>query len=360
MKDEGNLMSRIVKSLLFFSFVFLLSITGTQAQMPGDINDDSLVDLGDIVYEINYLFREGAYPLCLDCADLNGTCNIEVGDVVYMVNYLFRNGPTPQLPECDWSEPVNLGPVINTSAGETAFRLSPDGKMAVWSSNRPGGYGNDDIWYSYWNVQSHAWSEPHNCGRNINNGADDEYPSLSPDHQKLYCDLFGRPGTLGNFWDAWVSTWDSLQNEWGLIVNLGPTINLFGASSPFISPDGTKLYFNNGGLWVSEWNGADWGQPAWLGDSINIDGTEMDPVVTADDRTLYFSRTSGNVWYIGVSYRTAWGWGPVHRLGPQINDSLGVKYPYITPDGSKLYFSSGRSGGFGSGDIWVSERIPVR
>jgi hypothetical protein len=356
-------MRRLVNSLLLFSLIFLVSISGIQAQMPGDVNEDSLVDVGDVVYEINYLFRHGAYPLCLDCADPNGTCNIEVGDAVYLLNYLFRAGPTPQTPECDWSEPVNLGLPINSTEGEESFRTTPDGKLVVWSSNRPGTYGNHDIWYSFWNSISGSWSEPRNCGPHVNTILEDLGPCLSPDGKKLYCVEFSRPGGYGD-WEIWVSTWDSVNSEWDVLENLGPTINATGSEwSPFVSPDGTKLYFSNswGGIWVSEWNGSSWDTPVLLENTVNASGTEKHASVTADNKTLYFTRWGGpnHTYHMCVSHWTGTGWGIAVLLPPQINDPIGAGWSYITADGRKLYFVSGREGGVGSGDIWVSERIPI-
>jgi Tol biopolymer transport system component len=326
--------------------------------MPGDVNEDSLVDVGDVVYEINYLFRHGAYPLCLDCADPNGTCNIEVGDVVYLVNYLFKAVPETQIPECDWSEPVNLGLPINSPRGEESFRMTPDGRMAVFASSRVGTHGNEDIWYSFWDTVSGTWSEPQNCGLNINSVIRDLYPSLSPDGKKLYCLLYGRPGGYGD-WDIWVSTWDSLNNQWGVIENLGPPINTFySQGTPFLSPDGTKLYFSSNGLWVSEWNGTEWSYPVSLGHNINTTSTEEDATVTADNRIIYFNRC-GSTYYICVSHWTGTEWGPAVVLDSTINGPWGARQPYITADGSKLYFTSSRPGGLGSTDVWVSSRIAV-
>jgi hypothetical protein len=327
--------------------------------MPGDVNEDSLVDVGDVVYEINYLFRHGAYPLCLDCADPNGTCNIEIGDVVYLINYLFKVGPEPLVPECDWSEPVNLGLQINSPNGEESFRMTLDRRIAVWSSNRPGSYGNNDIWYSFWDSDSGYWGEPQNCGPHVNTMAEDLGPCLSPDGKKLYCVEFARPGGYGE-WEIWVSTWDSVNNEWGVLENLGPTINTTGGEwSPFVSPDGSKLYFSNDwGIWVSEWNQSGWDTPVLLDTMVNASSDERHPSITADNKTLYFTR----FWFkycIWVSHWTGASWGTAVLLPPQINDLGGAGESYITPDGSKLYFVSGRSGGVGSGDIWVSERIPT-
>jgi hypothetical protein len=329
------------------------------AQVPGDANSDEVVDVADVVYELNYVYRNGGTPSCWECGDATGDCKIDLVDLVYLLEYLFKHGPDPELVPCGWSEPVNLGPPINSSAGDGSFRMSPDGRMAAWASNRPGTYGNDDIWYSNWDSVSGSWSEPQNCGPNVNWGADDEFPSFSPDGRKLYCLLFGRPGGYGN-WNVWVSTWDSLSSGWGVIENLGLPVNTFGVWSPFLSPDGSKLYFSNEGIRVSEWDGSGWGEPVWLGHNVNANSFETDPTVTADNKTLYFNRFRWkDSWYICVSHWTGTEWGPAEALGPPIDVSGSELCPYITPDGLKLYFMTGRPGGLGSGDIWVSERIPL-
>jgi len=352
-------MSKIVVVFGFFCLVWCLTPGGAAAQIAGDPNGDGVVNGADVVCEINYLFKNGPPPVFYECGDPNVDCKINSADVVYLINYLFRGGPDPQIVECGWSEPVNLGLPINSPRGEESFRMTPDGRMAVWASNRDGTYGNHDIWYSFWDTISGMWSEPLNCGPNVNTVIEDLGPCLSPDGQKLYYVQFARPGGYGG-WDIWVSTWDSVNNEWGVPENLGPTINTAsGEWSPFVSPDGSKLYFSSNGIWVSEWDGSSWDTPAWLDTTVNWTMTERHASVTADNRILYFTR----IWFtycIWVSQWTGTGWGSSELLGPQINDPGGAGQSYITPDGSKLYFISARPGGVGSGDVWVSERIPVR
>ena len=51
----------------------------------------------------------------------------------------------------------------------------------------------------------------------------------------------------------------------------------------------------------------------------------------------------------------AQGWGPATNLGPNINTSSIEAGSSITVDSSELYFTSDRAGGQGSYDIWVSE-----
>jgi hypothetical protein len=61
----------------------------------GDANGDQVVDVGDIVFMINYLFKVGVTPDPLSSSDVNGDCKVDVGDVVYLINYLFKGGPSP-------------------------------------------------------------------------------------------------------------------------------------------------------------------------------------------------------------------------------------------------------------------------
>lgn len=61
----------------------------------GDMNCDGIINVGDVVYLINYLYRGGSPPDSLNLADVNGDCEVNVGDVVYLLNYLYRNGPVP-------------------------------------------------------------------------------------------------------------------------------------------------------------------------------------------------------------------------------------------------------------------------
>jgi hypothetical protein len=62
---------------------------------PGDVNGDQLVDVGDVVYLINYLFKSGPIPNPLLSGDTNCDSNVDIGDVVFLINYLFRSGPAP-------------------------------------------------------------------------------------------------------------------------------------------------------------------------------------------------------------------------------------------------------------------------
>jgi hypothetical protein len=61
----------------------------------GDCNDDGIVDLGDVIYVINYLYKGEPGPDPLQSGDVNHDGQINVGDVISLVNYLFRDGSPP-------------------------------------------------------------------------------------------------------------------------------------------------------------------------------------------------------------------------------------------------------------------------
>ncbi|MFH1335550.1 MAG: dockerin type I domain-containing protein [Candidatus Zixiibacteriota bacterium] len=75
-------------SLLVFRAGFL--------RTPGDVNKDGQVDIGDIIFLINYLFKNSIAPEPIESGDVNGDCAVDIGDVVFLINYLFKNGPVPQ------------------------------------------------------------------------------------------------------------------------------------------------------------------------------------------------------------------------------------------------------------------------
>lgn len=62
----------------------------------GDVNADEVIDLGDAVYLLNYLFKGGPAPSpALAIGDVNCDEAVDVGDAIYLLNYLFKGGLAP-------------------------------------------------------------------------------------------------------------------------------------------------------------------------------------------------------------------------------------------------------------------------
>src|SRR5256885_7621377 len=79
----------------------------------------------------------------------------------------------------EWSEPVNLGPVVNSGFVDANASLSPNGHALYFISTRPGGFGNNDIWMSERQCLACPWQEPVNLGAVINTNAIEASPTVS-------------------------------------------------------------------------------------------------------------------------------------------------------------------------------------
>ena len=63
--------------------------------MRGDANGDGVINVGDVVYLVNFLYRNGAPPVPLEAGDANCDGIVNIGDVVYLIKYLYRGGDPP-------------------------------------------------------------------------------------------------------------------------------------------------------------------------------------------------------------------------------------------------------------------------
>lgn len=78
----------------------------------------------------------------------------------------------------------NLGPPINTTWGDDLPYIAPDESYLIFASDRPGGFGNRDLYVSF--RRNGTWTEPENLGELINSEDWDIYPSMSPDARYLF------------------------------------------------------------------------------------------------------------------------------------------------------------------------------
>ncbi len=66
-----------------------------ECNMAGNANGDETVNIGDIVFLVNYIFRGGPPPGLVNEGDANADCSLNIGDPVFLVNYVFKSGPAP-------------------------------------------------------------------------------------------------------------------------------------------------------------------------------------------------------------------------------------------------------------------------
>jgi OmpA-OmpF porin, OOP family len=91
------------------------------------------------------------------------------------------------LKDGDWSKPMKLGPKICSQDDDGTPFLASDNVTLYFSSNRPGGYGSNDIWMSKrlddtWQ----NWTEPVNLGPQINSNAWDAYFTIPASGDYFY------------------------------------------------------------------------------------------------------------------------------------------------------------------------------
>jgi outer membrane protein OmpA-like peptidoglycan-associated protein len=138
-----------------------------------------------------------------------------------------------------WSEPLNMGPVINTDQWDSQPCLSPNKLDLYFASRRPGGYGGSDIYVSH--LRNGSWTEPENLGPEINTKGDEACPFIHADNQTLY---FSSDGLLGYGDNDFFYVKRSPDGTFGKPVNLGYPINtIHEEGTLFIASDGKTAYF---------------------------------------------------------------------------------------------------------------------
>ncbi len=74
------------------------------SQYPGDLNNSGDIDISDLVFLVNYMFKGGTPPSTPSNADINGDCELNISDLVYLVAYMFEGGPPPV--DCTCLDPI--------------------------------------------------------------------------------------------------------------------------------------------------------------------------------------------------------------------------------------------------------------
>ncbi len=139
----------------------------------------------------------------------------------------------------EWTNPVNLGNVVNSDDWDSQPTLSSDGNTLIFTSTRDYGYGNEDLYISRRN-EFGEWGIPVNMGEKINTPFQDKSPYLAPDGKSLYFASDGHPG-FGDF-DLFLSVYE--DGEWSTPKNLGAPLNSSGEDTYFtISASGEEAFF---------------------------------------------------------------------------------------------------------------------
>ena len=193
-----------------------------------------------------------------------------------------------------WGFPEPLPSSINSSGNEGTATLSSDGRMLIFTAcQRPDGFGSCDLYISHYNNGS--WEAAKVLNSPINTNHWESQPSLSLDGRELYFSS-DRPGGKGRK-DLWYSAQDSSGN-WQKPQNMGPSINTFmDEISPFIHANHSSLYFSSNGhvglggfdIFLSEKDQDQWLKARNLGYPLNDWHNQVSLVVNRRGNTAYYT-----------------------------------------------------------------------
>ena len=194
-----------------------------------------------------------------------------------------------------WSKATPLAGMVNTNLNEGAQNISQDGEWIIFTGcNYPEGQGSCDLYISYKTPK--GWSEPSNLGPVINTDFWESSPSLSPDKRDLYFSS-DQPGGYGGR-DIWV-THRNENGKWSLPENLGPKVNTIGnEGSAFMYADNQTLFFNSNEhpgygqtdlFFSKKLADSSWSTPVNLGYPVNTINDEGSLMVAPDGKTAYYA-----------------------------------------------------------------------
>ena len=274
----------------------------------------------------------------------------------------------------DWSEPINLGPNVNSTSLDRGPAISKDDLSLYFASNR-GGFAGEDIYVSQRETRDDEWGPAINLGPAINTADNEMVPAFSRDGHLLFF-ASNRPGGFGGV-DIWVSRREHTHDDfaWQPAENLGAGVNAVGQDegpSYFENDDVgvPQLYFSGGvsrpggaGIYVSEQAADGSFGPAVRVVELGSGGTSR-PSIRHDGLEIFFNSNrpgsianSQDLWV--ASRETVFdAWSEPINLGSPVNFELVDVQPYISSDRETLFFASNRPNG-GLTDLYMSTRTKL-
>jgi hypothetical protein len=266
--------------------------------------------------------------------------------------------------EYKFNEVINLGANINTPYKEAHPTLTADGCTMYFESDRPGGYGKQDIYVSY--KVDGVWQQAQNMGTVINTSNHETNPFISPDGNVLYfvSDRNQRP----NFTKIWKI--EKVDGVWQTPTMLPGTVNISWINNnfPFLSPDGnwlyTSIFYGPGGYGM--WD-------AYRSQIVNgeyLQSEHLPAPVNTRYRDGSAALTSDGKYFIFWSDRALWGMSrlyvseivdgvyqaPKLLASPFDKRNMTLRF---TENETVAYMGTNENipGGFGGFDIYYATRI---
>jgi hypothetical protein len=275
----------------------------------------------------------------------------------------------------DWSAPINLGPTVNSTFNDRGPAISKDGLSLYFASTRLG-LGGEDIYVSRRENRDDEWGPPVNLGPIINTSFNESVPAFSRDGHLLFFSS-NRPLGFGNA-DIWVSRREDTHDDfaWQPAENLGAGVNsaFIDAGPSYFENDEVgvpQLYFNSNrpgpgisNIYVSEQTAdGSFGAASLVPELSSLADTSR-PSIRHDGREIFFNSNrpgSVNTFDLWVATRETVfdAWSEPINLGPTLNSGQLNVQPYISSDRKTLFFASIRPDGFGLTDLYMSTRTKL-
>ncbi|WP_245318684.1 OmpA family protein [Hymenobacter elongatus] len=194
----------------------------------------SWADAEPLPKPINSPYNEGSACISKDgktlyfarceCPTCHGNCDLFVSS----------------LKEGQWSVPKSLGAQINSPAWDSQPTLSRNEDTLYFASDRLGGFGLSDIWFTAKN-KAGQWTKAQNLGPVVNTRESEVSPYYHPLYNVLY---FSSRGQLLNYGDFDIYKTYRVRGRWQEPRNIGPLVNGKGSEYYFtIDSESTNLYY---------------------------------------------------------------------------------------------------------------------
>jgi len=218
--------------------------------------------------------------------------------------------------------------------------------------------------------------KPVNIGDGVNTQYDEYWPSLTADEQTLFITRLlpidkRQPASELNGQEDFFYSKKQPDGSWGPAKPLGYPINTpNNEGAPTVSADGQSYYFTacqrkdgygKCDIYFSKRIGEKWTKPVNIGKPVNSKYWESQPSISADGQRLFFvsGRPGGkgqlDIWVSTLQDDGHWG-EPIN-LGDSVNTPFKEMSPFIHPDGKTLYFSSDGWVGMGGDDLFVTHQM---
>lgn len=311
----------------------------------------------------------------------------------------------------NWSEPVNLGPEVNTRRWESYISVTASSTYAYVGSTTRVQFGHMNIYRvrlkdelkplndgPLAEIEDEPEEEPieeeeiveqpteyeeeidasapqiENLGSSVNSGLSEMAPLISPDGQTLF---FSR--SVPYDWknlnrNIYFATMQH-NGKWGTARAMSSEINVKGWNIPCgITADGNMLLLSGsyqddgtlrGGFSVTHRQRNGWSKPQALQiDSFPENDETQAGTLSPDGKTIIFAsqKKIGDEFYglvdLYVTFELSEGhWSQPVNLGNVVNTGGYETSPFLAADTRTLYFSTNGHGGFGSQDIFVTQRL---